>query len=80
MLLRPLDDLTLIYHRPSGQTHIVASPVPEILAALDGGVMDADALLTALSRDHDLGEPQAARTELQMHLTDLCALGLVRRA
>lgn len=80
MLLRPIDDLTLIYHRPSGQTHIVASPVPEILAVLAGGLMDADALLAALSQDHDLGERQAARAELTMHLDDLCALGLVRRA
>jgi len=30
----PLDDLTAIYHRASGITHLVASPVPELLAAL----------------------------------------------
>ncbi len=30
----PLDTLTAIYHRASGITHIVDSPVPELLAAL----------------------------------------------
>lgn len=35
LIVRPLADITLVYHRPSGQTHMVASPVPEILAALE---------------------------------------------
>ena len=30
----PLDALTLIYHRASGITHVVDSPVPEMIAAL----------------------------------------------
>ena len=34
LIVRALDDITLIYHRPSSQTHMVASPVPEILDAL----------------------------------------------
>ena len=32
-----LDDLTLLYHARSGQTHMVISPVPEILAAMEDG-------------------------------------------
>ncbi len=35
LIVRPLADIALVYHRPSGQTHMVASPVPEILAALE---------------------------------------------
>ena len=29
-----LDGLVLLYHRPSGMTHIVAPPAPQILEAL----------------------------------------------
>ncbi|MGK2912054.1 MAG: HPr-rel-A system PqqD family peptide chaperone, partial [Sphingobium sp.] len=44
-----LDDIVLIYHRPSGQTHRVASPVPESLAAL-GDTALGEAGFSALSR------------------------------
>ena len=30
----PLDGLSLVYHEPSGTTHIVAPPAPEILEDL----------------------------------------------
>lgn len=36
-LTEPLDGLSAIYHRRSGHTHLVAAPIPEILAALDRG-------------------------------------------
>ena len=44
----PLDALTALYHRPSGQTHIVSEPMPEILAALGNGPMTAEALFSQL--------------------------------
>ncbi|MEO8722838.1 MAG: HPr-rel-A system PqqD family peptide chaperone [Sphingobium sp.] len=78
MLLRPLDDLVLLYHRSSGQTHMVASPVPEILAELGDKALHLEELRSALEQNYDLGEPEAARAELSQHLGDLCALGLVR--
>jgi PqqD family protein of HPr-rel-A system len=78
LLVRPLDTLTLLYHRPSGQTHIVASPVPEILTALGDNALHLDALFDALAQHYDLGEPDDAKAILNQHVTDLCALGLVR--
>ncbi|MEA3390273.1 HPr-rel-A system PqqD family peptide chaperone [Sphingobium sp. CCH11-B1] len=76
-----LDDLVLLYHRRSGQTHMVISPVPEILAQLaDGMAMTADMVHDALARDYDLGERAEAVAEISAHLESLVALGLVRRA
>lgn len=83
IVIRPLDDITLIYHRRSGQTHMVASPVPEILAALSATPSDgagAEAILSALTADYDLGEPDAARAAIVRHLEELAALGLVHRS
>lgn len=81
MIVHPLDDLTLIYHRPSGQTHLVVSPVPEILAALRAsGAGSAATLHVALSDEFDLGEPAEATAAIAGQLTELAALGLIRAA
>lgn len=73
-----LDDMVLLYHRPSGQTHMVISPVPEILAALDDGVaLTAGEVHAALARHYDLGTAEEAVTEIAAHLEELTALGLV---
>lgn len=47
----PLDSLTAIYHRRSGQTHVVAEPMPEVLAALQAGAADAGTLAERLGVD-----------------------------
>ena len=73
----PLGALEAIYHRPSGQTHIVSEPLPEILACLGHGPMTADALISRLFEG-------ARITTLDMQalvarLTELEAIGLVSR-
>ena len=71
-----LDELTAIYDRRSGQTHIVAAPTPDILAALGGGPTDVHALLKTLGID----DPEAAdREALSRRLVELEAAGLVLR-
>ena len=40
-----LDGLTAIFHRPSGMTHLLAPPSPQILDALGAGPADAEMLL-----------------------------------
>lgn len=76
-----LEDITLLYHRASGQTHMVISPVPEILEAL--GEEDAPAtaaqLHARLERRYDLGDPERVIAEIEAHLAGLTALGVVRR-
>ena len=72
-----LDGLTALFHIPSGMTHIVAPPAPQILHALAGSAADADELSRRLSVHFDLeggAEAMAAR------LRELEAAGLVRQA
>jgi PqqD family protein of HPr-rel-A system len=70
----PIDGLTALYHRPSGQTHLLAEPVPEILAALSGRALTLPDLRAALAAAHDLeGDDEA----LLARLEELVASGLV---
>ncbi|WP_340264427.1 HPr-rel-A system PqqD family peptide chaperone [Sphingobium mellinum] len=73
-----LEDITLLYHRASGQTHMVISPVPEILQALrDGTSMSAAEVHARLARDYDLGPEAEAIAQIEAHLQELASLGLV---
>jgi PqqD family protein of HPr-rel-A system len=71
-----LDDLTAIFHRPSASTHLVAAPVPEILAALASGPAEPAALLVRLGGDHLVEGDIAA---LEARLAEMEAAGLVFR-
>lgn len=75
LLRRELDGLTLVFHRPSGLTHMLASPLPEILDALEEAPEPAEVVLERLSARYDLGENALA--ELTVHLEELAALGLI---
>ncbi len=70
-----LDSLTAIYHRRSGQTHLVAAPVPEILEALAGTPLDSMALLERLGVEGNA----AARAALDERLNELSDCGLIAR-
>jgi PqqD family protein of HPr-rel-A system len=74
----PLDDFTLVFHRPSGLTHLVTAPAPEILAILAGGPRTRDALLQRLAEAYDLADPSPEA--LDARLAELVAAGLVRAA
>ncbi|GGO96700.1 HPr-rel-A system PqqD family peptide chaperone [Stakelama pacifica] len=73
-----LGELIALYHRPSARTHLVGSPVPEILDALGEEAMDTQQLLDALQRRYALddADPQA----LAARLAELESVGLIRRA
>jgi PqqD family protein of HPr-rel-A system len=82
-----LDGLTLLFHAPSGMTHIVAAPAPEILGALRQGPADAAELMRRLRVlfDFEGGEapgsgPEAGEAAIRARLDELEAAGLVRRA
>ncbi|MEA3013869.1 MAG: hypothetical protein QOD42_2414 [Sphingomonadales bacterium] len=74
-----LDGLSVLFHQPSGMTHIVAPPAPEILAALQAGPADAPELLRRLRVLYDF-EGDEAESALHARLVELEAAGLVRRA
>ncbi|MBX9731693.1 MAG: HPr-rel-A system PqqD family peptide chaperone [Sphingomonas sp.] len=72
-----LDELTLVYHRASGITHILAPPAPEILDALAPEALTGTALLARLGDEYDLGDADSAA--LLARLDELVAAGLVER-
>ena len=74
-----LESLVAVFHAPSGMTHLLAPPAPEILDALGEGPADVDAILERLRRAHDL-DPTGAREAIAARLGELEASGLVRRA
>ena len=77
LIVAPVDLLTAIYHRASGQTHLMASPAPEILDALAEAPLDAAALLAKLHADYDLVDADPAA--LAARLDELVETGLVER-
>lgn len=68
-----LDILTAIYHRRSGQTHLVGEPVPEILEALGQGAAALPELLKRLY----LADNPDNREALSDRLAEMLATGLV---
>ena len=71
-----LDGLTALFHVPSGMTHIVAPPAPQILEALAGSPADVAELARRLSRNFDVDGGEGA---LAARLDELEAAGLVSR-
>jgi PqqD family protein of HPr-rel-A system len=74
-----LDGLTLLFHAPSGMTHIVAAPAPEIFEALRDGPADAAELIRRLRLRFDF-EGAGAEAAIHARLDELETAGLVRRA
>jgi PqqD family protein of HPr-rel-A system len=70
----PCETLTLIYHRPSGTTHVVAPPVPALLEALDQPMTARDLAARLGFLDEEAVEL------LDERLAELVEAGLVRRA
>jgi PqqD family protein of HPr-rel-A system len=78
LLHEPLDAFTAVFHRPSGATHLLVSPAPEILAALSGEALTIDALLARLADAYELAD--ADRDALAERVRELVATGLVQEA
>lgn len=74
--IEPLDALTLVYHRASGITHLVDSPVPELLDLL-AEPLTLDQALAVLAEQFDLVDPD--RAALAARIDELVASGLVER-
>ena len=73
----PMDMLTLIYDRRSAQTHVVASPVPEILAVLGADCCSETNIMARLMAIFDIDSDQNAAAMLRERLHDMAALGLI---
>ncbi len=77
LIIEPLDSLTAVFDRRSGQTHILNSPMPELIAALALGPVSLDDMAARLSETFDLSADDAIADTLAARLTELAALGLV---
>jgi PqqD family protein of HPr-rel-A system len=74
-----LEGLTALFHVPSGATHILAPPAPQILKALAGRPAGAAELAERLGEGFELAADDAAAA-IAARLAELEAAGLVRRA
>nr|WP_047167860.1 HPr-rel-A system PqqD family peptide chaperone [Sphingomonas sp. Y57] len=74
----PIDGMTLVFHRSSGATHFLDSPLPEMLALLSDEPMDAARLTTALCATLGLAEDAEAGAVVEARLADLAGIGLVQ--
>ena len=71
-----LDTLSLAYDRASGQTHLLASPLPELLELLAAGPATTAALEARMADAFDLGD-QPVGPLIAERLAELAAMGLV---
>ncbi len=69
----PLDAFVALYHRPSGSTHLLVEPAPQILAAL-AEPLTLDELTARLGATFDLSGDSGA---LAARVDELVAAGLV---
>lgn len=74
LVIVALGELVAVFHRASGITHLIASPVPELLEALGGHWLTLD----ALEAEFDLVEGD--RERLIATLDELAVAGLIERA
>jgi PqqD family protein of HPr-rel-A system len=74
-----LEGLTVLFHAPSGMTHLLAPPGPQILAALAGQDGDADDVLQRIAESFEV-EAEDPAAAIAARLDELEAAGLVRRA
>lgn len=78
--IEPLGELTAIFDRRSMQTHLVVSPVPEILDAMGADACTAAHVAERLAALFDLESAGEAQPILAERLSELAAMGLVERA
>lgn len=78
------EGLTLLFHRPSGTTHVLLPPAPELLDMLAEAPADAEALALRLAADYALeaddGADEPIAAVVAARLDELEAAGLVLRA
>lgn len=77
--LRPLDNLFALFDRRSGLTHLVLSPVPEIIAAMGSADWTVEELARRLSRDFALTADGDVAAVVADRLAELTTLGLVEQ-
>jgi PqqD family protein of HPr-rel-A system len=73
-----LESLSAVYHAPSGMTHLLAPPAPQILEALASWAGTAEDVLERIASSFEI-EAEDAVAAMAARLEELEAAGLVRR-
>lgn len=82
-----LDEMQVLYHRPSGQTHVLIEPVPQIIDCLENAPQTAEQVMAALTLHYQLepeeDDPQTIEesdlARLTARLEEMVMLGFVLR-
>ena len=74
-----LDSMTLLFHRPSGITHMLADPAPALLEVMDTGLLTAAEIATRLKARFDAESGADTDDIIRARLEELAALGLIAR-
>lgn len=80
LLWHDLDSMTLLFHRPSGITHMLADPAPAILAVMEDLPLTAAEIASRLIAEFDVETETDAEQIVIARLEELSGLGLVTRA
>lgn len=84
-LRQTLDEMQVLYHRPSGQTHILIEPVPQIFDCLLTGPKTpsdvADMLMQQyqLEAEEDVPAKDNMQDRITARLDEMVTLGFVKR-
>ena len=79
LIWHDLDSMMLLYHRPSGITHMLADPVPAIIDVMDNAPLTAAEIAARLTALFDLETGVDAEDIVIARLDELRTLGLVSR-
>ncbi len=79
LIWHPLDSMTLLFHRPSGITHMLADPAPAILEVMADLPLTAAEIAVRLTAAFDLDPNPETETIIRARLAELSDLGLVAR-
>jgi PqqD family protein of HPr-rel-A system len=75
-----VEGMTMLYHRPSGVTHLLISPMPDMLELLREVPCNAIILAERLCHRLGLQADEEAQAVVAERLKELTAIGLVHAA
>lgn len=73
-----LDPLVAVYDTASGQTHLLAEPLPQILDALSVEPTDSNGVTARLAVTYGTQTDAAVMARITECLNELAAMGLIR--
>lgn len=80
LAVRKIDSLTLVFDRASGQTHLLAPPLPEILGVLAAGPATSAQVAARLADGFDLSAQDDVVALVTERLAELAGLGLIEKS